>query len=99
VLRTKDNIVYHEIIGLKVKILSHLDISLVSREGTVIDESMNTLRIFEAKNRKVIRVLKKGGVFLFTIPETGEEVVMDGMQISGRPEDRLKKIRSTSVRR
>jgi len=99
VLRTKDNIVYHEIIGLKVKILSHLDTSLVNREGIVIDESMNTLRILESKSGKVIRVLKKGGVFLFIIPETGEEVVVDGMQIYGRPEDRLKKIRSTSVGR
>uniref|UniRef100_A0A7J3YU04 Ribonuclease P protein component 1 n=1 Tax=Ignisphaera aggregans TaxID=334771 RepID=A0A7J3YU04_9CREN len=98
-LRTKDNIIYHEIIGLRVKILSHLDPTLVGREGIVINETMNTLQILDTKHGKVIKVPKRGGIFLFTIPEANEELIIDGMQIFGRPEDRLKKIRFTNMRR
>jgi len=99
VLRTGDNIIYHEIIGLKVKILSHVDPTLINTTGIVVDETMNTLQMLSDKRKRVIRVSKRGGIFLFTIPETGEEIVVDGMQIFGRPEDRLKRIKSVNIRR
>jgi RNase P/RNase MRP subunit p29 len=60
---------------------------------------MNTLQMLSDKRKRVIRVSKRGGIFLFTIPETGEEIVVDGMQIFGRPEDRLKRIKSVNIRR
>ena len=93
-IRTRDNIIYHELIGLEVKIISHLDPSLTNRRGIVVDEGMNVLKILDYEKNKVITVPKKGGIFMFTIPETQEVVYISGTQIIGRPEDRLKRIKN-----
>ncbi|MCI4435458.1 MAG: ribonuclease P protein subunit [Ignisphaera sp.] len=97
--RTKDNILFHELIGLKVKIVSHLDPTLVNREGIVVDETMYMLKIFDNQRKKVIMVPKHGGIFSFVLPESGEEVIINGAQIIGRPEDRLKKIKFIKFRK
>ncbi|MDK6027951.1 ribonuclease P protein subunit [Ignisphaera sp. 4213-co] len=90
-LRTGSNLVYHELIGLYVEVVSHLDPTLKGLSGIVVDETMNTLRIADYNRKKIVTVMKKGGLFIFTIPETGEKVFVDGNKIFGRPEDRLKK--------
>lgn len=90
--RTDKNIVYHELIGLQVEVMSHLNPSLIGVKGVVVDETMNTLRIADVNRRKIVTVMKSGGIFAFTIPESGTKVYIDGSQIVGRPEDRLKKL-------
>ncbi|MEM0026849.1 MAG: ribonuclease P protein subunit [Ignisphaera sp.] len=90
--RTDKNIAYHELIGLQVEVISHIDPSLIGVKGVIIDETMNTLRIADANHRKIVTVMKNGGIFVFTIPENGAKAYIDGSQIVGRPEDRLKKL-------
>jgi len=85
------NILYHELIGLKVRIALHTDPSLVNREGVVIWETMKTLVIRE-RSGKEITVLKENGVFEIELPN-GKKVMVEGIKILGRPEDRVKKLK------
>jgi len=87
--RNEYNLVRHELIGLKVKILDAKNKSLKKISGIVIDETYNTL-IIEKENKKRKIVPKKGTVFLFYL-ENGKKVKIIGDLLIGRPEDRLKK--------
>ncbi len=88
---TRFNIIYHELIGLHVKILEYPDRNLVDLEGRVIDETKYTLLI-ETSNGRRVRILKAHGIFQFMLPN-GEKVIIRGAKILARPEERLKKIR------
>ncbi len=87
---TRKNIFYHELIGLEVKIIEYPDKNLVGLTGKVIDETQKTLLI-EMSNGKRVRIFKFHGVFQFTLPNK-EKVIIRGVQILGRPEERLKNI-------
>ncbi len=84
------NIIFHELIGLYVKVLRHDDSFLVGVEGTIVDETKNTLKIRIGDKTKTI--LKKGALLLFKLSDK-VEVLVNGEQILGRPEERLKSIK------
>ncbi len=86
---SEKNIACHELIGLSVTIVEHPDRTLIGRRGLVIDETYKTLVLEDGSRR--IRVLKEHGVFEFTLP-SGAKVLVRGIEILGRPEDRLKNI-------
>ncbi len=85
---TKRNIIYHELIGLKIRVLEHSDPGLVGVKGIVVDETAKTLLI-ETRDGSRKRVLKEHGVYEFILPGGGK-VIIRGVQILGRPEYRLK---------
>ncbi|MEM0043447.1 MAG: ribonuclease P protein subunit [Sulfolobales archaeon] len=89
--RKADNILYHELLGLEARILSSTDPGVEGLEGVVVDETMKTLKILGGDG-KIRTVFKLGSVFKFRIPETGEEVVVMGDKIIGRPSDRAKRL-------
>ncbi len=89
--QNKHNILFHELIGLDIKVLSHSDPHFVGIRGRIIDETMNTLRILLNSN-KVLIIPKRYGLFEIILPRDAK-VIVDGSQIFGRPEDRLKKIK------
>ena len=97
---TANNIVRHELIGLRVKIEKSTDKSLEKLRGKVIDESYNILKI-EGRTRrrgkkrgekkpKEKSIPKRNSIFIFTLPN-GVKVEVDGRLLVGRPEDRIKK--------
>jgi len=95
---TPENIVRHELIGLRVKIEKCTDKSLEKLAGKVIDESYNML-VVEGKKRgpgtsvkkpKEKSIPKLNSIFIFTLPN-GVKVEVDGSLLVGRPEDRIKK--------
>ena len=91
---TANNIVRHELIGLRVRIEKSTDKSLEKLSGKVIDESYNILKI-EGKKRSEKRpkeksIPKLNSIFIFTLPN-GVKVEVDGCLLVGRPEDRIKK--------
>jgi len=91
---TPENIVRHELIGLRVKVEKSTDKSLEKLSGKVIDESYNMLRI-EGKKRgekkaKEKSIPKRNSIFIFTLPN-GVKVEVDGRLLVSRPEDRIKK--------
>ena len=85
---TSNNLVHHEFIGLKVHATSLKNKSL-NLNGTIIDETKNTIKIEGMDNIERI-VPKKDSIFIFKIPN-GEKIEIDGTILSIRPEDRIKK--------
>jgi len=84
------NIVYHELIGLKVTVVLHSDPTLIGLQGIIIDETKYTLKIRTEEGDK--RIPKLYGVFRFRLPND-LEVDVDGSLIVGRPEDRVKRVK------
>jgi ribonuclease P protein subunit POP4 len=82
---TKDNLLNHELIGLKVEVINSLDKNKIGINGMVIDETKNTLIVLVKNEKKVLP--KNECDFLFDI---GEKVVLNGKKILKRPEERLK---------
>lgn len=86
---TKKNLVVHEIIGLKVKVVSSISRPYVGIEGIVLDESLNTF-VIEAKDGRAKRVPKGNCMFEFTLP-SGEKAIVNGKELLNLPENRLKR--------
>jgi len=89
VRRSRDNILCHELLGLRVRILAHLDPSLEGREGVVVWETARTLEV--DVGGKVITVLKPGSRLSFEIDGVGW-VEVRGDSIIGRPAERAKRM-------
>lgn len=87
---TKENILQHELIGLKMKILDSPDPTLIDKEGIIMNETRNTITLKEEKELK--KIPKRGCTMLITTPK-GEEVKVKGTELEARPEDRVKKLR------
>ncbi len=86
---TPQNIIRHELIGLRVKITKSRDANKIGIEGKVIDETMQLIKIRKSDGKEVM-VPKKECVFMFTLP-SGEKVEVNGKLLYGRPADRIKK--------
>jgi len=85
---TPKNLVRHELIGLKVKVIKSTNPSQIGLKGKVVDETRQMLIIETNKGEKKIE--KKSAVFVFELP-TGKKVEVDGKILVARPEDRIKK--------
>lgn len=81
------NVVLHELIGLNVKVLKSKDKDQKGLEGTVIDETKNTL-IVKTKNG-IKNLVKIMSVFRFSID--GKRFIVDGAEINFRPYERIEK--------
>jgi len=87
---TAKNIARHELIGLKVEIVSSSNSSHVGSKGVVTDETRQTITI-ELDNSKTEKSFAKDQcIFRFLLP-SGEKVRVDGKLLVARPEDRVKK--------
>lgn len=85
---TPQNLVRHELIGLKVSVSESSDPTQRGLSGTVVDESYGMLTIDSAGKEK--RVVKSECTFVFTLPDK-KKIEVDGKVIVSRPEDRIKK--------
>ncbi|WP_297477430.1 ribonuclease P protein component 1 [Thermococcus sp.] len=83
---TAKNIIWHELIGLKAKIIRASHPGLVGIEGYVLDETRNTLTILGER----LWVVPKDVVCL-EFEVDGESIRINGKELIGRPEMRLKK--------
>ncbi len=86
---TPENIVRHELIGLKVRIAGSSDKEIIGIEGRVIDETRNTLTIDTEDNDRDF--VKDQCVFSFMLPDSKKWVSVKGSILVARPEDRIKK--------
>jgi len=84
---TPFNLIRHELIGLNVKIVRHSNLSNLNLSGTVVDETRNTLTIMQDSVQKMIS--KNNALFQFSLPT--QDVQVKGVNLLGRPEDRVKK--------
>jgi len=85
---TPSNLIRHELIGLKAKVVDSTNPSNVGIEGKVVDETYRTLVIEQEKKKK--RVFKTRTVFEFILPSR-KKVQVQGSLLEARPWDRIKK--------
>jgi len=88
--RTPRNILFHELIGLPVRVLSHYDPSLVGVEGVIVWETARSLRVRTREGRELV-ILKSGALLALQLPG-GEWVRVRGDHLLGRPSDRAKRM-------
>ena len=88
--RTAWNIVFHTLIGLRVRILLSPDPTLRNVEGVVVEETRNSIVVRTGEGR-LLRVLKRNSIFLFQLPG-GERVWVRGEEITGSPAERIKRL-------
>jgi ribonuclease P protein subunit POP4 len=79
-----------ELIGLEARVTMSSSRALVGMRGKIIDETKNILVLRTAGGDK--KIPKITSAFLITLPN-GKEVKVNGTQILGRPEDRIRKLR------
>ncbi|MFH1327415.1 MAG: ribonuclease P protein subunit [Candidatus Bathyarchaeota archaeon] len=82
------NVSRHELVGTSVKIIKSPCKSYLSVAGRIIDETKNMFIILQKGKPKEIP--KMNAVFRFNLPN-GSIVDVDGSQVEGRLENRIKK--------
>ena len=85
---TPQNVVNHELVGLKTHIVESRDFNHVCTTGTILGETREMIEIDTGEGTK--SVPKNVCVFEITLPD-GTLVRVDGGLLRGRPEDRMKK--------
>jgi ribonuclease P protein subunit POP4 len=89
-MRTIENILYHELIGLKIKLCECSQSSVINLSGQIIFETKNMLIVRTLNGIKKIpkKIILKCILYL---PSTA--CFIRGNQLIGRPEDRILKIK------
>lgn len=85
---TKENLLQHEFIGLRVKVVESSDPTLADKEGTIVDETRNTLTLEENEE---LKTLPKSEVKLSVTLSNRRKVKVNGVKLVARPADRVKK--------
>jgi ribonuclease P protein subunit POP4 len=93
-------LIYHELIGLEVKVIYSTNPVLTGTLGQVIDETKNMLIIENSQSRE-LKIPKADSEFLFRIPaelsEKGRRsdtfVKIQGNLLLSQPENRIKNIK------
>jgi RNase P/RNase MRP subunit p29 len=70
-------------IGRTMRVVASTDATLLGREGTVVNESRNTVSLLEGERTLV---LNKASI-TFTVDDS--DVVIEGAMVGQRPEDRI----------
>jgi ribonuclease P protein subunit POP4 len=84
---TASNLIYHNLVGLNVKIAHSADPTQTGLEGRVIDETSRTLTLSTRAGNKIVP--KMHSRFAFYLPS---EVMVEGSDIMLSQEERLKKL-------
>lgn len=84
---TPANILKHELIGLHVEISESSDPKHARMKGEVVDETKKMLCIHDGRRLRMFS--KEISTFQFHLPD-GKTVLVDGKNIVGKPENRLK---------
>jgi ribonuclease P protein subunit POP4 len=84
---TPKNLVRHELIGLKVKVVEAKNKTQRGIEGKVVNETLQTIKIETEIGEKTIP--KKGSIFEFELKN--KKVKIQGNVIIAKPEDRIRK--------
>jgi ribonuclease P protein subunit POP4 len=74
----------HELAGLDVEVVGASNPDLVGIEGTVVEETTETLGVERDGESRVARVPKAGATFAFDLPD-GTRVTVEGERLVARP--------------
>ena len=85
---TPYNILRHELVGLRAKVAESRDPGLKGLSGVVSDETQRTITLKGPKGSKKVA---KEHVTLSIHTDSGDELLVNGSLLLGRPEERIKK--------
>jgi len=88
---TPQNVLAHELIGLSVEIVDSKDPSLKNLQGKLVYETKNVLAINDAKQN--IKKIPKAIVTISLRLPDGDDCIINGSDLVGRPEDRIQRLR------
>ncbi|MEM4311439.1 MAG: ribonuclease P protein component 1 [Nitrososphaerales archaeon] len=86
---TPSNLIYHELIGLKVRVYNSPNKYLLGLIGKVAYETKNMLLL--EKDGKIKKIPKFPNIFEFYLDDN-TKVYVNGRDLLSRPEDRLKRL-------
>ncbi len=86
---TQQNVLAHELIGQPVMILDSADSSLKNMHGKIVYETKNLLVINKGQN--IVKVPKSIVTISLGLPD-GNDCVINGSDLVGRPEDRIQRL-------
>jgi ribonuclease P protein subunit POP4 len=89
-MRSIENILFHELIGLKIKISESSQMSLKNLSGNIIFESKNMLIV---RTLNGIKKIPKKNILKCILYLPATACFIRGNQLIGRPEDRVLKIK------
>lgn len=89
-MRSVENILFHELIGLKIKICESPQSNLINLVGQIVFETKNMLII---KTYNGIKKIAKNIMYKCIIYLQTNACFINGNQLLGRPEDRILKIK------
>ncbi|MBN2458013.1 ribonuclease P protein subunit [Candidatus Woesearchaeota archaeon] len=85
-LDTVNTILKRELVGLEIRVVKSDNPSLACITGRIVDESRNTLIVYDGKKtRKLIKAQ-----ITFETVFKGKKIIIDGKNIIRKPEDRIK---------
>ena len=87
---TAENILSHEIIGLRAKVLECSNRTLINASGRVVGETKNTIVIRTKSGSKKVIAKSIAKKIRFKLPLG--VCFINGIELIGRPEDRISKI-------
>jgi len=86
---TQQNVLAHELIGQPVTILNSADPSLKNMHGKIVYETKNLLVI--NKGHSIVKIPKSIVTISLRLPD-GNDCVINGSDLVGRPEDRIQRL-------
>ena len=86
---TQQNVLAHELIGQPVTILNSADPSLKNMHGKIVYETKNLLVINKGQN--IVKIPKSIVTISLRLPD-GNDCVINGSDLVGRPEDRIQRL-------
>jgi ribonuclease P protein subunit POP4 len=87
---TASNILFHELIGLRVTVLESTNSSLNGLSGEIINETQQVINI--RSNRGAKKIPNANVTLSIDLP-SGQPVKVDGKKIVYRPEDRIRRMK------
>lgn len=88
-------VIYHDLIGFKIKVKPKSKKSGFRDYGTVINDTENML-VTQQEDNSVKNLIKKNYLFRILLPDSEEGSIVlevDGAKLVGRPENRLRNLK------
>jgi ribonuclease P protein subunit POP4 len=85
---TPYNILRHELVGIRASVAGSADKGIVGLSGTISDETLKTITL---KGPKGTKTVAKENTTLSIHTDGGDELLVNGSLLLGRPEERIKK--------
>jgi len=87
---TQQNVLAHELIGLSAEIVDSKDPLLKNLRGKIVYETKNVLVI--NANQNIKKVPKNIVILSLKLPD-GNDCMINGSDLVGKPEDRIQRLR------